>query len=96
MGLNDHSDLYFGEAEMIEKTQLIEGTEGRGGSDLTESFLNKKFEVHGLVWHSSMFNFSRIDSIYVGPSEPGARCFSHNGKLANLEKMPISKNVYNK
>jgi GDPmannose 4,6-dehydratase len=55
------------------KTALISGITGQDGSFLTESLLNKGYEVYGIVRRSSSFNRDRIDHLYQDPHESGTR-----------------------
>ena len=46
---------------------LITGITGQDGSYLTEIFLEKGYEVHGIIRRSSSFNTERIDHLYENP-----------------------------
>ncbi len=48
------------------KKALITGITGQDGSYLTESLIEKGYEVHGLVRRSSSFNRDRIEHIITG------------------------------
>jgi GDPmannose 4,6-dehydratase len=60
---------------------------------LPSSFLDKGYEVHGLVRRSSTFNTRRIDHLYVDPHEKGARFFLHYGDLSDSGQ--LSHLIYN-
>jgi GDP-D-mannose dehydratase len=42
---------------------LIKGITGQDGSYLTELFLDKGYEVHGIIRQSSSFKIGRVDDI---------------------------------
>ena len=46
------------------KRALITGITGQDGSYLAELFIEKGYEVHGIIRRSSTFNTSRIDHLY--------------------------------
>jgi GDPmannose 4,6-dehydratase len=52
---------------------LISGITGQDGSFLTESLLDKGYEVYGIVRRSSSFNRDRIDHLYKDPHESNTR-----------------------
>lgn len=47
------------------KTALITGITGQDGSFLAEFLLEKGYEVHGIIRHSSSFNTGRIEHLYL-------------------------------
>jgi GDPmannose 4,6-dehydratase len=49
---------------MKKKVALITGVTGQDGSYLTEFLIKKKYIVHGINRRTSLFNTSRIDSIF--------------------------------
>jgi GDPmannose 4,6-dehydratase len=55
------------------KKALITGITGQDGSYLSESLLEKGYEVHGLIRRSSSFNTGRINHLYSDPHEAQAR-----------------------
>ena len=50
------------------KRALITGITGQDGSYLMDLLLEKGYEVHGIVRHSSSFNRSRIEHAYADPN----------------------------
>lgn len=50
---------------MITKVALITGITGQDGSFLAELLIEKGYEVHGIIRHSSSFNTSRIEHLYL-------------------------------
>jgi len=65
------------------KKALITGITGQDGSYLTELLLEKGYEVHGLIRHSSNFNTARLDHIYQDPHKSGRRLFLYYGDLTD-------------
>ena len=49
---------------MIMKKALITGITGQDGSYLAELLLEKEYEVHGIIRHSSTFHMGRINYLY--------------------------------
>ena len=49
----------------MKKIALITGITGQDGSYLAEFLLEKEYEVHGLLRHSSSFNTGRIEHLYL-------------------------------
>ena len=66
---------------------LILGITGQDGSYLAELLLSKGYEVHGLIRRASTFNTSRIDHLYQGPQEVGARLVLHYGDLTDGSRL---------
>jgi len=69
---------------------LITGITGQDGSYLAELLLEKGYEVHGIVRRASTMNRGRIDHLYHGSHEMGARLKLHYGDLSesvNLTKL---------
>jgi len=64
------------------KSALITGISGQDGSYLAELFLEKGYEVYGLIRRASTFNTDRIDHIYQDPHQPEAWLFLHYGDLS--------------
>jgi len=50
---------------MMTKVALITGITGQDGSFLAELLIEKGYEVHGIMRHSSSFNTSRIEHLYL-------------------------------
>lgn len=48
---------------------------GQKGSHVAELLLDKGCGVHGLIGRTSTINTGRIDPLYIGPHEQGARLF---------------------
>lgn len=69
------------------KKALILGITGQDGSYLAELLLSKGYEVHGLIRRASTFNTSRIDHLYQGPQEKGARLILHYGDLTDGSRL---------
>ena len=69
------------------KKALIVGITGQDGSYLTETLLNKGYEVHGIVRRSSSFNTERIDHLYRDEHEPNVRLFRHFGDLTDASSL---------
>jgi len=63
------------------KRALITGITGQDGSYLMDLLLEKGYEVHGIVRHSSSFNRSRIEHAYADPSLFEKRLFLHYGDM---------------
>lgn len=68
---------------MKRKVALITGITGQDGSYLAEFLLKKKYEVHGLVRRSSVFNTERIDHILYDARDPRAKIFREYGDLSD-------------
>lgn len=54
---------------------------GQDGAYLAEFLLHKGYEVHGIKRRASLLNTDRIDHLYRGAHEKGARFFLHPGEL---------------
>ncbi len=65
------------------KKALITGVTGQDGAYLSEFLLKKGYEVHGVKRRSSMFNTNRIDHLYQGHHQEGARFFLHYGDMTD-------------
>lgn len=65
------------------KRALITGITGQDGSYLSESLLDKGYEVHGLRRRTSSFNTARIDHILRDRHAPDARLFLHYGDVTD-------------
>src|SRR6202451_1238406 len=65
------------------KRALITGVTGQAGSNLAKRFLEKDYEVHGIVRRASTFNTDRIEHLYRDPHDPTARLFLHFGDLSD-------------
>jgi GDPmannose 4,6-dehydratase len=63
------------------KRALITGITGQDGSYLMDLLLEKGYEVHGIVRHSSSFNRSRIEHAYADPAFFEKRLFLHYGDM---------------
>jgi GDPmannose 4,6-dehydratase len=64
------------------KKALITGITGQDGSYLAD-FIEKGYEVHGIIRRASTFNTDRIDHLYQDPHVHGVRLFLHYGDLAD-------------
>ena len=64
------------------KKALISGITGQDGSYLTELLLEKKYEVHGIVRRSSLFNRNRIEHLKDNPN-----LFLHYGDLTDSSNL---------
>jgi GDPmannose 4,6-dehydratase len=60
---------------------LITGITGQDGSYLMDLLLEKGYEVHGIVRHSSTFNRSRIEHAYADPRFFEKQLFLHYGDM---------------
>ena len=69
------------------KKALIVGITGQDGSYLTETLLNKGYEVHGIVRRSSSFNTERIDHLGRLGQQPNVRLFRHFGDLTDASSL---------
>jgi len=69
------------------KKALILGITGQDGSYLAELLISKGYEVHGLIRRASTFNTSRIDHLYQGPQESGAKLILHYGDLTDGSRL---------
>jgi GDPmannose 4,6-dehydratase len=80
---------------------LITGITGQDGSYLMDLLLEKGYEVHGIVRHSSSFNRSRIEHAYADPEFFEKRLFLHYGDmldgvgLARLIERVAPDEIYN-
>ena len=63
------------------KRALITGITGQDGSYLMDLLLEKGYEVHGIVRHSSSFNRSRIEHAYANPKLFEKQLFLHYGDM---------------
>lgn len=69
------------------KKALITGITGQDGSYLTELLLDKEYEVHGIVRHSSSFNRQRIDHLALDNRIIGKKLFLHYGDLVDASSL---------
>ena len=69
------------------KTALITGVTGQDGAYLTELLLAKGYTVHGVKRRASLFNTSRVDSMYRDPHEEGVRFFLHHGDMTDSSNL---------
>ena len=69
------------------KKALIVDITGQDGSYLTETLLNKGYEVHGIVRRSSSFNTERIDHLGRLGQQPNVRLFRHFGDLTDASSL---------
>ncbi len=69
------------------KKALITGVTGQDGSYLAELLLSKGYEVYGIKRRSSLFNTSRVDSIYEDPHADGRRFMMHYGDLNDASSL---------
>lgn len=65
------------------KVALITGITGQDGSYLARFLLNKGYIVHGIKRRASLFNTSRIDSLYMDPHLEDVNFFLHHGDLTD-------------
>lgn len=65
------------------KKALITGITGQDGSYLADFLLKKWYEVHGIKRRNSLFNTSRIDSLYQDPHDKNRRLFLHYWDLTD-------------
>lgn len=65
------------------KKALITWITGQDGSCLADFLLQKWYEVHGIKRRSSLFNTSRVDSLYEDPQSSNRRLFLHYGDLTD-------------
>ena len=65
------------------KRALITGVTGQDGAYLSESLLNKGYEVHGIKRRSSLFNTQRIDHLFHDKHEKGRPFYLHYGDLTD-------------
>ena len=83
------------------KRALITGITGQDGSYLMDLLLEKGYEVHGIVRHSSSFNRSRIEHAYADPNLFEKRLFLHYGDmldgvaLTRLVERVAPQEIYN-
>lgn len=69
------------------KTALITGVTGQDGAYLARFLLSKGYEVHGIKRRTSLFNTSRIDSIYEDPHQPDPRFILHYGDMTDSSSL---------
>jgi GDPmannose 4,6-dehydratase len=69
------------------KVAMITGVTGQDGAYLSELLLEKGYEVHGIKRRSSSFNTGRIEHIYEGPQQHGARFHLHYGDLTDATNL---------
>ena len=69
------------------KVALVIGITGQDGSYLAELLLSKGYHVHGLIRRASTFNTHRIEHLYQGPQEAGARLTLHYGDLTDGSRL---------
>ena len=71
----------------MKKKALITGITGQDGSYLAEFLIKKKYEVHGVIRKSSIFNTERIEHIYQGPNIRKKKLFLHYGDLSESSSL---------
>lgn len=71
----------------MQKVALITGVTGQDGSYLAELLLNKGYIVHGIKRRASLFNTTRIDSLYRDPHLDGVRFFLHHGDMTDSSNL---------
>jgi GDPmannose 4,6-dehydratase len=69
------------------KRALITGITGQDGSYLTETLLQKGYEVHGVIRRSSSFNTGRLTHLYRDLHEPEVRLTLHYGDLTDGSRL---------
>ena len=52
-----------------------------------QKVIEKNFEVHGIIFHSSNFNTQHLDHIYNGPHNSQARMKLHYGDLTDASSL---------
>lgn len=65
------------------KKAIIFGITGQDGSYLTEFLLNKNYEVHGVIRHTSLVNTTRLNPFLQDSSIFNKRLFLHYGDLTD-------------
>lgn len=93
---NGLSGLTNAEKESIPpKKALIFGITGQDGAYLTEFLLQKNYEVHGVIRHSSVPNTNRIDSFIQDPSIFNKKLFLHYGDLTDIASIiDVIQSIY--
>jgi GDPmannose 4,6-dehydratase len=66
---------------------LITGITGQDGSYLTESLLQRGYEVHGIIRRSSSFNTGRIIHLFKDIHDPESRVILHYGDLTDGSRL---------
>jgi GDPmannose 4,6-dehydratase len=69
------------------KKALITGVTGQDGSYLAELLLNKGYEVHGIVRHTSSFNRERIEHIHFYEKFTEENLFLHYGDMTDSSNL---------
>ncbi|OOM77956.1 GDP-mannose 4,6-dehydratase [Clostridium puniceum] len=69
------------------KKALITGITGQDGSYLTETLLEKGYEVHGIVRRHSMISTTRIDYLFEDPEIGNKYLFLHYGDLTDSSNL---------
>lgn len=59
---------------MQKKCALLPGIPGQDRAYLSEYWLEKGYEVHGMMRRTSTFNIDRIDHIYEDRPNQGSDC----------------------
>ena len=67
------------------KRALITGITGQDGSYLTEFFINKGYEVHGIKRRASLINNERIDHLYQDVHAEHKKLYLHHGDRPDVE-----------
>ena len=65
------------------KKAIIFGINGQDGAYLTEFLLNKNYEVHGVIRHSSLINTTRLNPFIQDSLVFNKRLFLHYGDLTD-------------
>jgi GDPmannose 4,6-dehydratase len=69
------------------KKALITGVTGQDGAYLARFLLEKGYEVHGIKRRSSLFNTTRIDSIYEDPHNADPKFILHYGDMTDSSSL---------
>lgn len=69
------------------KKALITGITGQDGSYLTETLLEKGYDVHGIIRRSSSFNTGRIDHVFNNPDLHDKRFHLYYGDLTDSSNL---------
>jgi GDPmannose 4,6-dehydratase len=74
---------------MDRRRALITGVTGQDGSYLSELLVEKGYEVHGLVRHSSTLSIERIAHLFEDPHQP-TRLLLHPGDLTDANALHVA------
>jgi len=71
----------------MNKKALITGITGQDGAYLSESLIDKGYEVHGIKRRSSLFNTDRIDHLYQDPHVGDRKLILHHGDMTDSSSL---------